>query len=49
MKHPKLMSLLDQLLSRPDANILMDKAQSILASEQVRREQFYKDITRKTR
>lgn len=39
------MELLDQLLNRPDANILVDKAKAILASEQKKREQFYKDIT----
>lgn len=39
------MDFLDQILARPDANILVAKANGILASEQKRREQFYNDVS----
>ncbi len=39
------MELLQQLLARPDANMLIDRANEILQAEHVKREQFYNDIT----
>lgn len=38
-------SILETLLSRPDANGLVEKAQKVLTEEHSRRQQFYKDIT----